>query len=101
MYCSIYISNDIQSYFICVVPFFFFIRSFGHHQAKQYNVNTGFTHLSDEDNTTVKHGFCKTRISVTKVSCISNLLRIRSPHFLHIFYRLFTNYFVGHLKALI
>lgn len=36
--------------------------SFGHHQAKRYNVNAGFT---NED---TKKGFCMTRVSVTKLN---------------------------------
>ncbi|XP_076094941.1 uncharacterized protein LOC143065319 [Mytilus galloprovincialis] len=38
--------------------------SFGHHQAKQFNVNAGFT---SED---TKLGFCMTRVSVTKLNNI-------------------------------
>lgn len=42
--------------------------SFGHHQAKQYNVTSGYQHLLGDDQDKVKYGFCATRISVTKLN---------------------------------
>ena len=43
-------------------------RSFGHFQAKEYGVADGYhSNMDDEQIRKVKEGFCKTRISVTKV----------------------------------
>ena len=45
-----------------------FLRSFGHHQAKKYNVNQGLANVSPEEKSQVQEGFALTRESVTKVS---------------------------------
>ncbi|KAK3101839.1 hypothetical protein FSP39_006745 [Pinctada imbricata] len=44
--------------------------SFGHHQARKYNVNKGFNNLSEVECEKVKEGFCLTRLSVTKLNHI-------------------------------
>jgi len=55
-----------------VISFVCYVRSFGHHQAKQYKVNGGF--LTDEGSKQdIKTGLCLTRLSVTKVSIICDL----------------------------
>ena len=46
----------------------YFIRSFGHHQAKQHNVQNGWHREATVGTQDVKHGFCITRQSVTKVT---------------------------------
>lgn len=41
--------------------------SFGHHQAKEFGVNKGYVGCTAEKESSVKKGFCKTRLSVCKV----------------------------------
>ena len=45
--------------------------SFGHHQAKEFEVNKGWIHKGSEEKFRVKKGFAKTRLfsSQTKSSC--------------------------------
>ena len=60
-----------------------YCRSFGHHQAKEYHVNTGWKQELDStkyDRSKVMKGFCKTRISVTKVSFGSHWEPMASVH---------------------
>ncbi|KAK2189914.1 hypothetical protein NP493_94g04007 [Ridgeia piscesae] len=42
--------------------------SFGHHQAKEFGVNKGYVGCSAEKESSVKLGFCKTRLSVCKLN---------------------------------
>jgi hypothetical protein len=50
-------------------------RSFGHHAAREFKVNEGFTHLPQDGAQNVKLGFCLTRQSVLKVRMCTSLLR--------------------------
>ncbi|KAI0213009.1 Isopentenyl phosphate kinase [Lamellibrachia satsuma] len=42
--------------------------SFGHHQAKEFGVNKGYVGCTAEKESSVKKGFCKTRLSVCKLN---------------------------------
>ncbi|XP_059160067.1 uncharacterized protein LOC131943801 isoform X2 [Physella acuta] len=56
--------------------------SFGHHQAKQYEVNTGLTDLKTKEDSSLKvRGYCLTRQSVTKLNqmVVDSLLQSGVP----------------------
>ncbi|XP_045168635.2 uncharacterized protein LOC123531596 [Mercenaria mercenaria] len=56
--------------------------SFGHHQAKEYNVNSGWVHFEDKNEMDrVKRGFCLTRKSVTMLNqhVVNSLLQQNIP----------------------
>ncbi|XP_041468498.1 isopentenyl phosphate kinase-like [Lytechinus variegatus] len=42
--------------------------SFGHFQASEYGVSKGYTSLSSDEQLRVKEGFCRARLSVTKLN---------------------------------
>ena len=53
---------------ICFIIINIYFRSFGHHQAKEFKVNSGWQHLKGDDLELAKRGFCLTRKSVTMVT---------------------------------
>ncbi|XP_067650128.1 uncharacterized protein [Haliotis asinina] len=65
---ALLIEECVKKNMICVVVHG--AGSFGHHQAKQYKVNSGFVLLEAEEAHTARMGFCQTHKSVAKLNTL-------------------------------
>ncbi|XP_046579503.1 isopentenyl phosphate kinase-like [Haliotis rubra] len=65
---AILIEECVQKNMVCVVVHG--AGSFGHHQAKQYSVNSGFAHLEAAEAHAARMGFCQTHKSVAKLNTL-------------------------------